>query len=751
MLFRSAVGRDQPTVQFTSALVAPNSDLNQAIVALYQSSVNSFGDNGIVGAEAAAYGDQFRAALFADAASAVLDVAFGVAGAVSAGLDSVKYAEVLALPGLEETGVGPLIKDSAVLSRLFDTELLEGKLSSRVLASGFREVVVKVGGTTAAHELTDALIRSGLEQIASEATGLSQVSQQTAQKCQLFQQGLQQQEQSLLSQGIPPLSAAQQTAWASDLQLRSGVGAASLGVLFQQDHFLMQLSAAQQAASGNAVEFILAKFAVEAAATVFFDGPGALVTGGIFSLSDEYKDLRNTSTDGAGYNTAFSVVGGCLQYDGQTYLNAASAYNEISQARSANAVTAQVGQITDWEEGYDAWEPLRLILKFSVTKAFSLLDLKNTSAGPATFEVFVLSGYASSAYGLSIPNLSQVSIGVTNITAGAEVQIPVTYYDGQNGGKPDPSSQMVVYVLGNNASGTFYVGKFAHDWNPAVATAQGLFARPQSPGPRPMDVGSDMENPVVTYVTQNATNQTYQARVFVVNPYNQTYSAIVTQALPTGVSMVATDGAVFGSSVVWTNVIPGGGLAKDYFTFSLSVAPGASTNLPPATATFIDLTNNAGSLLSSVVPGFDGLFPVQVSGSVPRGISGSDVPMLVTVTNWTSANQAGLISLVVADSGGVQVANFALPFSLDGLASTNLTFILPGTLPPASYSVIGSLSINGGGGQVLSGLYVVPAAPITLGAGPMAAVAADGFTMVLQGPIGFACLIEASTDRKSVV
>jgi hypothetical protein len=101
---------------------------------------------------------------------------------------------------------------------------------------------------------------------------------------------------------------------------------------------------------------------------------------------------------------------------------------------------------------------------------------------------------------------------------------------------------------------------------------------------------------------------------------------------------------------------------------------------------------------------------------------------------------------VVADSGGAQVANLSLPFSLGGLANTNLTFILPGTLPAGSYSVIGSLSINGGGGQVLAGLYVVPAAPITLGGGSTAVGSAGGFTMMLQGPIGSACLIEASTN-----
>jgi hypothetical protein len=255
-----------------------------------------------------------------------------------------------------------------------------------------------------------------------------------------------------------------------------------------------------------------------------------------------------------------------------------------------------------------------------------------------------------------------------------------------------------------------------------------------------------IENPIKSYVTENLSNQTYLAQIWVVNPFIIPLVATITQPLGPGITVLATGGALGNSSIVWTNVMPSNSLAEVTFTFSISTTPGASTNLPPPTLVFTDLTQTNSVSLQAAAPGFNGVFPVGVSGSVPAGIAGTDASMVVTVTNWTTTNQAGLISVVVADSGGIQVANLSLLFSLGGLANTNLTFVLPGTLPAGSYSVIGSLSINGGGGQVLAGLYVVPAAPITLGGASTATVTTNGFTLMLQGPSGFACLIEASTN-----
>lgn len=729
--------QSQPTVQFTSALVAPNSDLEQAITSLYQTSVTWWQTIGTVGTDIAAKGDQFRANIAEDVAQAGVDAAFGVIGVMTAGSDSIKYASEMLLPGLEKTGSQWLIEDSGKLSHLFDTQLLKGRFTSRVLDSAFYELVEE-GEEELAQDVDEEGVQIMAREIAAKPSGLSQVQQQTAQTCQDFQQNLQRKEEGLLNQGIPPMSPAQQTAWANDLQLRSEVGNAWWKVLQQHDGFLYNYSAARRDAAGDVLAFLVAKFAVQAAATVLFDGPGALVTGGVFTLADEYQDYLNAGADQAGYCTAFDAVAACLEHDGEIYLNARSAYNELLQGLPADSVEAQIGPMTDWEDGYNFNGPSHDMPVYTVTNAHSLLTLTNTSAARASFHVLVLSTYSSFAYGVSIPQLPQVSIGVVlNVAPGAVTQVPVTYYDGRNGGIPDPSTHLAVYVLGLNSYGTFSIGSFDHTWNPTGAPV-GMV--------RPLASQQEVENPVSTFVSLNPTNQTYAASIFVVNPFDQAYSAIVTQALPSGITVVATDGGVTGSAIVWTNLIPAGGLVKDSFTFGASFTPGASTNLPAATAIFIDETNNTSSLLSSVPPGFGGLFPVYVSGSVPRGIAGTNVPMTVTVTNWTSTNQTGLITVLVMDSAGVQVGSFALPFNLVGMGSTNLTFMLPGNLPPGSYSVLSSLSIGGGGGQVFAGAYVVPPMPVVLGGSLASGATSNGFTLTLSGQAGYGYLIEASTN-----
>ena len=623
----------QPTVQFTPALIAPNDALSQAIAMLYRTTADNLNDSSLsiseIGMEAGPYGDDFRGAFGSDQALGVVDALFGILGICTAGGDTVEAAGQLALPGVAEAGADQLIEESGKASYLLDTGLLQGNVAANVLKSAFLQVA-ETARDEALNDVSDQAVETYLQGVAAQPKGLSAVAQNNAQNCVTYQQLLQQQAQSL-AQGIPPLTAAQQMDWANNLALRYGYSTALVGILSHEEEFLQQFAAARQQSSDDALEWMLAKFAADAAATVFFDGPGALILGGIETVSGELGTLRSMSADQMGYDTAFSLVGGTAQYASQAYLDAASAYSEISQSLSANPVTGQIGPMIDVEEGNSL---LVAVSQYFVTKASSVLYVTNTSAGDATFEVAVLSGYASSAYGVGIPSLAQVTMGVMQVGAGTYGAVPITYFDGNAGGKPDPSTPMTVYVLGNNSSGTFYVGGFSHNWNPTQGGSG-------SPGVRPMDLQPEIENPVSTYVGQNPTNQTYEAQIFVVNPFEQAYTAIVTQALPPAATVVTTDGVLGDSAIVWTNSIPGGGLARETFAFSLSLVPGASTNLPPATVIFVDQTNNASSPIPSVAPAFSALFPVLARGLIPTGIPGTDVPLVVTVTNWTSTESGG--------------------------------------------------------------------------------------------------------------
>jgi hypothetical protein len=81
---------------------------------------------------------------------------------------------------------------------------------------------------------------------------------------------------------------------------------------------------------------------------------------------------------------------------------------------------------------------------------------------------------------------------------------------------------------------------------------------------------------------------------------------------------------------------------------------------------------------------------------------------------------------------------------MNGKPTTNLNFILPGSLSAGLYALTGSLSINGGTGQVLAGNYVVQSQPATLGVGSPA-IDTNGFHMTLNGPLGSNYVIMATS------
>lgn len=741
----------QPLVTFTANLVLPNADLRQAIGSLFENTVAWMKANAGVGSDAGKQGDVFRANVIPDLAGAVLDGLLGIASLASGVSQSAKFAGLLAEPRLAETGAGPLITDSAKLSYLFDSELIHGEFTSRVLESVFRSVLA-----TALKKSFIKLgvegIKDGLRQIAAQDDGLSQLAESARKNVDLFEQSLQQRKEPLLSQGIPPLSTAQQTAWANDLDRRGQTAMALYQVLSQQDHFLQQFTAARGASSADAFEWFLQKLVVQTTATVLFDGPGALVTGGMFLVLDERQDMLNLSSDLTGYQMAFSTLGGVVQRNNELYLNAASGYTELAQARLARPVTGEVGPMSDVEEGH-AWKLLGLVPKFSVANAYSEVNIRNTSSADATFEVFVLWGYASSAFNVSIPDLAQVSIGVARIPAQAEAPISILYKNGSHGAEPDAATTMTVFVLGNNESGTFYVGQLSHNWNPTQKEAvEGTLAKSGLySSVRPMDDSGPtnalpaMENPVNVYVTQDAESQTYQGRIFVVNPFGQSYYAVVTQTLPTGATVLTTDGALSNSTIVWTNSIAAGGLAKDSFTFRLPLNPGAATNLAPVLVTFTDTAGTSEPLASDEAD-FTGLFPVQLSGSVPLGTPGTNATMLVTVTNLTAFAQSGTLTLTLTNAALAFGTNLVQPFTVTTASATNLDFALPGDVPAGQYAVTGLLSMNGGSGQVLTGVYTMPPRPFSLNLGPAPVWGTNGLSLALAGPVGSNYLIQASTD-----
>lgn len=230
------------------------------------------------------------------------------------------------------------------------------------------------------------------------------------------------------------------------------------------------------------------------------------------------------------------------------------------------------------------------------------------------------------------------------------------------------------------------------------------------------------------------------------NPFLLPLLATVTQPIPSGVAVLATDGSAADSAIIWTNPISSNGLAIARFSFSLTATPGATTYLPAPTVVFSEPGTTNNLRLPSVAPNFTGLFPVRVSGSIPMGTPGTNMTMVVTVANLTASDQTGSLTLTLTNSALALVTNLTEPFSIGAAASTKLSFALPGSVPPGQYTVTGLLSLNGGSGQVLAGVYTMPVPRVSLGLGASPVWSTNGLSLALEGPISSNYLVQVSTD-----
>jgi sugar lactone lactonase YvrE len=378
----------------------------------------------------------------------------------------------------------------------------------------------------------------------------------------------------------------------------------------------------------------------------------------------------------------------------------------------------------------------------------SSITIQNTNSSGATFFTFAL--YSCNVNSLSSSGaVPQANVVSTYIGPNETAPVPIDYFADNNGGDPASISPVNIYVLGENSSGIFYVGSTILtvgsspncNSNEAIKSADGTDDSTTNVYP--------IGNPIRCYIEPNITNQIYQAQIYVENPFVIPLMLTVTQAIPSGivVSDISTNGSLLGSSIVWTNCVASSNSVENSFAFSVPGIPGMQTNLPPPTITFSDTNGNTFSL-QGVSANFNGLFPVQVNGSIPTGVLDVDSTMLVSVTNFTYTSGSGCLMIVLTNSSGNLVTNFSEAFSLNALDGTNLIFTLPGSLPPGSYSLTGSVSINGGTGQVLAGNYVVPEPPVALNLASTPALTTNGLNVALQAPAGN-YLIEASSDLSS--
>ncbi len=674
-----------PTVQFTPAFVPPGQGLSNAIAGLASeagSDLSPYLAN--LALDEGRCGDYFQN-------QAGIERAQQGAIALSAGLGGL-----LALVPLEEL-LGP--SASALDKAFFSAEI------------------------SSIEDYNALSIGKLIEDIAGSSTGLSLEAQDIGSRNAVHAQALSEAQQGL-SAGVPPASASASAEFAIDLGLRTEANRTIKLILISQDTLL---SAMQSDSEFSSTDFLTPLFTaadvIGAALGSMAGGVGGIVAGetinAIESGVDWEQNRANLAKNTQAYLTAVSALISCVHFSGVIYSNAASGLMAVAEGRSPNPVTGSLVGVASQLAGpeYDingAWagaDPVTTpaVAGQRVTGGVSLVTVENTGKQSAAFTAYAVSQHTVSlrvgvgVVGVNVGSLPypQLTTATATIPAGQTATLRLNYFDGVNGTLPDSGSAITIYVLGHNDPDFFNVGK-------ATSTLQWRTSGPVAKGQTP---SFTFENPIKAYVFQSVTNQAYQAQIQVANPFAIPLSATVTQPLPPGITILGTDGALQASSIVWSNTIATNGLAKDSFSFTLFVAPGAQTNLPPATVVFTDATGTNSLSLDAFAAPFSGLFPVGVSGFVPNGTPGAGAPMQLAVTNWTGATQTGTVTIVLTNSAGAEAGDFSLAFDLPGSGGTNLEFHLPGAVPPGPYSVTGWLGMSGGTGQVISGTYLMPRPP----------------------------------------
>jgi hypothetical protein len=644
--------QQEATVTFTNTLqtfVPPNTDIQTAIQSLYQGTARilngtpSTGNNlATIATNEGAMGQYFYNAASVDAFKALADSAYF---AVSAFTDGV-------LTFLQSVGLA--------VANTSDDQFLSDSLKNDATSSGV----------------------------------LVTRAQNVANTCNTYQQSLQAQEQDILP-GVPAIVNVNSATYTNDLQLRLGANQ----ILRQYEQQIYAYYAALQNASENAEQMNFPTALLEnttlaggssiASTATEADGiPDVGVALGALPLFlSAWRDNLNENANMWAHIFIGFQIWNAGGEAGEISSNASSAFSEIAQGLTPNPVTGQildasVYTLTSYTEPVaSSWLPSQTITPNSVTlitSAGAAVTVTNTgSSGSAAFDVFVFYDYDVFLFGstFDIPSIAYAS---TNLPAGQTAELQWTLFDGNNGATPNTSLPTVqFYLIGTNSSGVF-----SNDFQSLGFTLSSSQIAAKN-SPKLLDGGSgessndavSIENPIRCYVNQNPSNQTYQAQFWVYNPFILSLTATVTQSLPPGVTVLSTDGALQSPSIVWTKVITSSNAVENTFTFSLAAVPGVQTSLPPAIVVFSD-TNNNSLALQGVAPSFNALFPVQVSGSVPVGVNGVDSPMPVTVTNFTSTSQSGVLVVSLADSTGASVTNFCQWFCVTGAGGAVLGRLL---------------------------------------------------------------------------
>jgi 5-hydroxyisourate hydrolase-like protein (transthyretin family) len=699
-------------VTFTNLAITPNETLRRQILATDRTTRETVGGLSNEILQAGDDGTYFVDSMDEDAAKLATGIFFGfIEGAanVKTSIDAARPATYFAYPGAAtDAGISAIDRLKDIFphaGEMFDHTIQQGVrtnnwsgLSLTVLKGGmhyyamdFFEEQVKDQGEEYAANLVEDLMKT--------PHGLQTMTQHAANAMKDQQQQLQQERDRLLA-NIPPLDDATQNAYAYDLSRRTLATLMERSAYSSHGILLNSLRGAHATVGHEGLLGAFLRFGASSMAGAAFDGPGKLIVGGLTTSFDAYINTRKLTEAQRGASEAVGVIKGIPEAAARIYSNTVSGYAQIQQNHPTTVVRGHIGAIHNYTQGTGAG-PI-----WFEHNSYSDIEIFNDSDVAATFELFTSFGYNNRIFFGVFPYayLPLNKSTLVRIGPHSSITTRIYYREEARDGSPTENStvQFDVVAASDTGDGLFFVDSKWTIWSDPQKVSLSGVSSANLAAAVPLTV---IENPISSYVVSDPATQTYQVQIWLANPFESTVTADITQSVPAGFSVIASDGTVSGNQIIWARTIRASDNVSVSFTFRAGATPGTPLQLPAATMAFVEpqtaqtITTSSNSL--TLTP----LWSMTFDTTVPLGRSGKATTLPITLTNLLDSAQGGNLAITL-DGAGVH-REITQAFSIAGQATIRTEMSLPAIAPSGLYQITIALKLPDAEPLLLNKVYEV--------------------------------------------
>lgn len=697
-----------PVVVFGPPLVAPGTELARAVTFLAQQTESRLEGIGATARSAGESGDYFHRQLTLDRAKLVLTVGFGILDGISIVRESAQPLVLSKMSGiLVEGGLGwqRIVMVSVTefdASKLFDLTLREALLAGNwsgaareVLHGGWRYLAVRLA-SDGLDEVKEKGIEWVLENKLTEDGGMTRAGAAIDTDLQALARQIDHQKTQVLA-GVPALTPAEQALYAGDMYNRTKVAIVLDDAVTTQNFLLQNIRLAHED-SGNefikGTELFMLKFSGKILANVLLPGAGGLLFSAATTAIDARIDWKNMSMSQRAYVTAPSVLKQASESGAQIYQNSAIGMDRILAKIPVRAARGQFGGITSTVTG-GAWGRF-----WETRRAYSDIQVFNNGTDTTTFQVLAKYSIQDKLFGFPYALLPFVEYQSVSVEPGRAATLRIEYKDEEFGGLPTEDSDIVFTLLAMNEQGTYMVDSRTVKWNPVYVSVTGSATAYVVSGDQPI-----VETPIDVYVAPGAALGTYDAAIWVSNPFTAAITARITQTLPAG-AVLAGAGAGGATAVVQELEIGAFDVVSLPVSFRLDAPLGTDLALPPAALSFVEPGSQQLLATRSNMAEFRPPSPVGLAmdSLQPQPVGAAAGPS-AKVTNLTGTTQSGRARLVLQDAVGAPVHTAYAPFNLAPGATAAVSWEVPAGLRAGYYTMEVWLEIGTGSELVYVGTY----------------------------------------------